>query len=89
VTGGWIKLHNNYNYQDEEDEVGRECNGIGEKRNVYRLLVGKINEKGLLGRPRLGWLENTKMDLVEIGWDDLDWIDLAQDKKSGEFLWMR
>jgi hypothetical protein len=54
---------------------------MGEKTNVYRILVGKPEGKGPLGRLRLGgWLDNTKMNLREIGWCGLDWIDLAQDR---------
>jgi hypothetical protein len=52
---------------------------IGEKRNAYRLLVGKQEGRRPLGRPRRRWLDNIKMDLVEVGWDDADWIGLAQD----------
>jgi hypothetical protein len=53
---------------------------MGEKRNVYRLLVGKPEGKRLLGRPRLRWTDNIKMDLLEIGVNDVDWIGLAQDR---------
>jgi hypothetical protein len=52
---------------------------MGEKRNVYRLLVGKPEGKRPLGRPRCGQINNIKMDLSEIGWDGVDWIGLAQD----------
>jgi hypothetical protein len=51
---------------------------MGEKRNVYRLLVGKPRGKRLLGRPRRGWIDNIKMDLLEIGLNIEDWIGLAQ-----------
>jgi hypothetical protein len=51
-----------------------------EKRNAYRLLVGKPEEKRPLGRPRCRWLDNIMMDLVEVGWGDVDWIGLAQDR---------
>jgi hypothetical protein len=50
-----------------------------EKRNAYRILVGEPEEKSTLGRPRRRWVDNIKMDLREIGWDDMDWIDVAQD----------
>jgi hypothetical protein len=53
---------------------------IGEKRNAYRLLVGKPEGRRPLGRPRLRWLDNIRMDLVEVGWSDVDWIGLARDK---------
>jgi hypothetical protein len=50
---------------------------IGEKRNAYRILAGKPEGKRPLGRPRRRWLENIKMDLREIRWDEVDWIDMA------------
>jgi hypothetical protein len=53
---------------------------MGEKRNTYRLLVGKPEGKRPLGRPRHRWLDNIKMDLVEIELGQLDWIGLCQDK---------
>jgi hypothetical protein len=53
---------------------------MGEKRNVYRLLVGKPEGKGPLGRPRRRWIDNIKMDLLEIGLNVVDWIGLAQDR---------
>jgi hypothetical protein len=53
---------------------------MGEKRNAYKILVGKTEGKRSLGRPRRGWMDNIKMDLREIGWDGMDWIDLAQDR---------
>jgi hypothetical protein len=47
---------------------------MGKKRNAYRLLV---EGKKPLGRPRRRWVDNIKMDCREIGWDGIDWIDLA------------
>jgi hypothetical protein len=52
----------------------------GEKRNACRLLVGKPEGRRLLGRPRRRWLDNIGMDLVEVGWGDVNWISLAQDR---------
>jgi hypothetical protein len=52
---------------------------MGEKRNVYRLLVGKPEGKRLLGRPRHKWVDNIKMVRLEIGLSVVDWIGLAQD----------
>jgi hypothetical protein len=49
----------------------------GDKRNVYRILVGKPEGKRPLGRRRRRWENNIKMDLREIGWGGLEWIDLA------------
>jgi hypothetical protein len=43
-----------------------------EKRNVYRLLVGKQEGKRPLGRPRRRWADNIKMDLLEVGWGGVD-----------------
>jgi hypothetical protein len=53
---------------------------MGEKRNVYRLLVGKPEGKRPLGRPRRRWIFNIKMDLSEIALGGVDWIGLAQDR---------
>jgi hypothetical protein len=53
---------------------------MGEKRNVYRLLVGKSEGKRPLGRPRRRWIVNIKMDFLEIGVSVVDWIGLAQDR---------
>jgi hypothetical protein len=53
---------------------------IGEKRIVYRIFVGKPGGKRPLGRPRCRQVGNIKMDLRMIGWGDIDWIDLAQDR---------
>jgi hypothetical protein len=50
------------------------------ERNVYRLLVGKPEGKRPLGRLRHRWIENIKMDLLEIGLGGVDWIGLAQDR---------
>jgi hypothetical protein len=50
---------------------------VGEKRNAYRILVGKPEGKSPLGRPRRRWVDNIKIDLREIGWDRMDWLDLA------------
>jgi hypothetical protein len=52
---------------------------MGEKRNAYRILVGKPEGKRSLERPRRRWEDNVKMDLIDIGSVGLDWIDLAQD----------
>jgi hypothetical protein len=53
---------------------------MGEKRNAYRLLVGKPEGKRPLGRARRRWVDNIKMDLLEIGWGGVDLIGLGQDR---------
>jgi hypothetical protein len=50
------------------------------KRNAYRILVGKPEGRRPLGRPRCMWEDNIKMELREIGWGGMDWIDLTQDR---------
>ena len=52
---------------------------MGERKGVYRVLVGKLEGKRPLGRPRRRWEENIKMTLQEVGCGDVDWIELAQD----------
>jgi hypothetical protein len=68
----------------DENEMGGACSTNGEKRNTYRMFVGKPEGRGPLGRPRRRWLDNVRMDLVEVGGDDVDWIGLAQDTEGGE-----
>jgi hypothetical protein len=53
---------------------------MGEKRNVCRLLVGKPEGKRPQGRPRRRWMDNIKIDPLEIGFNVMDWIGLAQDR---------
>jgi hypothetical protein len=53
---------------------------MGEKRNVYRLLVGKPEGRRPLGRPRRRWMDNIKMELLEVGLGGVDWIGVAQDR---------
>jgi hypothetical protein len=63
--------------------MGRACSTNGEKRNAYRISVGKPEGKRPLGRPRRRWVDNIKMDLRAIEWDVLDWIDMALDREHG------
>jgi hypothetical protein len=65
----WFVLFAKYNQNDqvEEDEVGGVCGTNGEKKNAYRLLVGKQEGKRPLGRPTRRWTDNIKMDLAEMG----------------------
>jgi hypothetical protein len=53
---------------------------------MYGLLVGKPKGKRPLGRPRCRWVDNIKMDLLEIGWGGVDWIGLAQDRDKWRAL---
>jgi hypothetical protein len=92
VMGGWGKLHNEelHNLYSSPSIIriitSRRMRWAGhvarmrEKRNVYRLLVGKSEGKRPLGRPRCRRIDNIKMDLLEIGLNVVDWIGLAQDR---------
>ncbi|KAJ4430680.1 hypothetical protein ANN_19271 [Periplaneta americana] len=94
VTGEWRKLHNTelhalYSSPDIIRYIksrrlrwARHVARMGESRNAYRVLVGRPEGKRPLGRPRRGWEDNIKMDLREVGYDDRDWINLAQAKKA-------
>jgi hypothetical protein len=62
--------------------MGGACSTNGEKRNAYRLLVGKPEGRRPPGRR----LHNIKMDLVEVGWGDVDWIDVTQDRDRRKAL---
>jgi hypothetical protein len=53
---------------------------MGENRNAYRLLVGKPEAERPIGGPRRRWIDNIRMDPVEVGWGGVDWIALAQDR---------
>jgi hypothetical protein len=55
---------------------------IGEKRNTYRILVGRPEGKS----PRCRWMDNIKMNLREIGWSVMHWIDLTQDRDQWRTL---
>jgi len=55
---------------------------MGERRDIYKFLVGKTEGKRTLGRPRHRWEDKIKMDLQEVGCGGMDWIVLAQDKDS-------
>jgi hypothetical protein len=60
--------------------MGGTCSAYGEGICVYRILVGKPEGKRPLGRPRHRWEDNIKMDLQEVGYGDIDWIELAQNR---------
>jgi hypothetical protein len=55
---------------------------MGEVRGAYNILVGRLEGRILLGRPRRRWEDNIKMDLREIGFGDVDWIHWAQDRDT-------
>jgi hypothetical protein len=59
--------------------TGHKAHVVG-RRGAYRALVGKREGRKPLGRPRRRWEDNVKMDLREVGWGRIDWIDLAQDR---------
>jgi hypothetical protein len=91
-SGGWRKLHNEelHNLYSSPSIIriiklrkmrwAGHVTRMGKKRNVYRLLVGKPEEKRPLGRPRCRWMVNIKMDLLEIRLNVVDWIGLAHDR---------
>jgi hypothetical protein len=66
--------------------MGRARSTNGEKRNAYKILVGYPEGRRPLGRPTRRWVNNIKMVLREVGWDDMDWIDLAQDRDKWKAL---
>jgi hypothetical protein len=64
-------------YISKEDEMGRAYSTHGWERDTYKILVGKPEGAKPLGRPRHRWEYNINMDLREVGWDDMDWINLS------------
>jgi hypothetical protein len=98
VTGGWRKLHNEELHdlyslpsiiriiKSRRMRWAGNVARMSEKRNGYKLSVGKPDGKRLLRRPRRRWVDNIKMDLLEINWDGADWIGLAQDRDKWKAL---
>jgi hypothetical protein len=94
VTGGWRKLlkkelHNLYSspfivrvIQSWRMGWAGHVARMGEMRNVYKISVGKPRGRRPLGRPKRRWEDNIKTDLREVGWEDVDWIHLAQDREQ-------
>ncbi|KAJ4449545.1 hypothetical protein ANN_00946 [Periplaneta americana] len=92
VTVEWRKLHNAelhalYSSRDIIRNIKSRClrwagyvARMGESRIAYKVLVGRSEEKRPLGRPRRRWEDDIKMDVREVGYDDRNWINLAQDK---------
>jgi hypothetical protein len=66
--------------------LGRAYSTNGNEGNAYRILVGKPEEKRQLVRTRRRWADNIKMNLREIGWHGMDWIDLLQDRDQWRAL---
>ena len=60
--------------------MGGACSTYGERRGIYRVLVGKPEGKKLLGRPRRRWKDNIQTDFEEMECGGTDWIELAQDR---------
>jgi hypothetical protein len=98
VIGGWRKLHNkDLHYlcyspniikmiKSKRMKWAGHAARMGEKRNAYRILVGKSGGNRPLGRPRHRWEDNIKMGLREIGWGVMERIDLAQDRDQWRVL---
>jgi hypothetical protein len=98
VIGGWrrmhnVGLHNLYcspsiirMIKSRRMRWARHVARMGEKGSAYRILVGKPEGKRPLGRLTRRWEDNIKMDLREIGWGGIDWIDLAQDRDHWRVL---
>jgi hypothetical protein len=94
VTGEWRKLHNEelHNLYSSSNIIrtiesrrmrwAGHVARMGEKGNTYRILVGKPEGRRPLGRPRRRWVDNIKIDFREIGWEVVDWVDLAQDRNQ-------
>jgi len=92
VTGEWRRLHKEeLNDLYSSPNIVRAIKSsrmrwaghvarMGEERGVYRVLVGKPEGNRPLGRPRLRWVDNIRMDLQEVGCGYMDWIGLAQDR---------
>jgi hypothetical protein len=90
VTGEWRKLHSEelndmyslpsvvWVIESRRMTWAGHVARMGETRGVYKILVGKPEGKRPLGRPKLRWEDNIKMDLQEVGCGDIDWIELVQ-----------
>jgi hypothetical protein len=95
VTGEWKKLHSEeLHVLYSSPNIVRQIKSrrmrwaghmarTGEERKVYKVLIGKSEGKRPLGRPRHRWEDGIRMDLREIGWGSVDWIQLAQDRDRG------
>jgi hypothetical protein len=98
VTGDWRKLHNEeLNYLYSSSSIARMIRSrrmrwaehvtcMGERRAVYRVLVGRPDGKRPLGRPRHRWGDSIKMAVQEVGCESMDWIKLARDRDGWRAL---
>jgi hypothetical protein len=68
--------------EPKNDEMCMSCSTHGEKRNAWRILVVKAEGRTALGRPKYMWEANIKMNITEIQWGGMDWIDLAEDRNQ-------
>jgi len=78
MTSGFILTQCNSSDQIEKNEIGGAYSAFRERRSVYRVLVGKAAGKRPPGRTRCRWEENIKMDLQDVKWGGVDWVDVAQ-----------
>jgi hypothetical protein len=98
VTGEWRNLHNEElhilysspiiirKFKSRRMRWAGHVARMGEERNVYRVLIGKPEGKRPLGRPRHKWENGIRMDLREIGWGSVDWLQLAQNRDQWQAL---
>jgi hypothetical protein len=98
VTGEWRRLHNKEFYalysspniiwvmKSRRLRWAEHAARMGERGGAYRALVAEPEGRRPLGRPRHRWEDNIKMDLREVGWGSVDWIDLAQDRDRWQAL---
>jgi hypothetical protein len=100
VTGEWRKLHKDLNdlyslpnivwvVKSRRMRWAGHVARMGEDRGVHRVLVGKLEEKRPMGRPRRRWEDNIKIDSQKVGGGRGDWIELAQIGIGGGHLWVR